>query len=71
MVISKLDALLVAKVIGDIPQNINFAIKGAVIKSFLDVNGIDYQSASSDIEKNGKEIAAEAQKFTVPVECYK
>lgn len=41
VVVAKLDALVVAKVTGDIPQNINFAIKGEVAQSFLRSHGIE------------------------------
>ena len=70
VVVSRLDALKVAEITGGLPQNINFAIKGVVVKSFLDVNSIDYQTAPSEVEKRGEEIAAEARKYTVPIECY-
>lgn len=73
VVVSKLDAKKFADAIGDIPQNINFAIKGTVVKSFLDTHGIDYQTASSSswTKNNGEEITAKAGEFTVPIECYK
>ncbi len=62
---------MVAKYTGDIPQNVNFAIKEAVVKSFLDIHNIDYQTAPSIDEKDGKQVATEAKKYTVPVECYR
>lgn len=55
------------------PQNVNFAIKFNVIEAFLKENGItDYAL----VKGSGKvidlrEIYKQAQKFTVPVLCYK
>jgi len=55
------------------PQNVNFAIKFDVIEAFLKENGItDYVL----VKGSGKvidlrEIYEQAQKFTVPVLCYK
>ncbi len=40
VVVAKLDALAVAKITGDVPQNINFAIKGEVAQSFLRSHGV-------------------------------
>ena len=39
IVVGKLDALEVASVTGDIPQNVNFAIKAGVARSFLQGSG--------------------------------
>jgi len=73
IVVSKLDALRVAKAIGDIPQNVNFAIKGDVARLFLEGHGVSLQSAHAGwgwLQK--KEDAAEkGREFTVLVECLK
>lgn len=42
IIVGKLDALLVAAATGDIPQNVNFAIKSNVAQSLMDANGINY-----------------------------
>jgi S1-C subfamily serine protease len=41
IIVSQLDALKVASVTGDIPQNVNFAIKASVAAAFLDAQGVD------------------------------
>ncbi len=48
VVVSKLDAIRLAKITGDIAQNVNFAINVNVLRAFLDANSVDYHSASSD-----------------------
>jgi S1-C subfamily serine protease len=70
VVVSKLDAVKVAKVTGDIPQNINFAIKGIVAQSLLDINGISYRTASSEHSVDTADAAARARQFTVVIECW-
>lgn len=42
---SKLNALRVAGVTADIPQNVNFAVNGATLQSFLDANGAGFRAA--------------------------
>ena len=42
MVVSKLDALKVVERIGDLPQNVNFAIRGEVMRGFLENNLVNF-----------------------------
>ena len=69
VVVSKLNALTIAKATGDIPQNINFAINGAVVKSFLDSQSVEYETGASTKKLESAEIGAAAKKFTFLVEC--
>ena len=71
VVTSKLNALFVAKEIGDIPQGANFAIKSSIVRIFLDLNNVDYETAPSRNPKTTSKIADEAQKFNLLVECWK
>jgi S1-C subfamily serine protease len=48
IVTSKLNAVRMARFTGDIPQNVNFALKADVARTFLDSRGITYQTAWSD-----------------------
>jgi S1-C subfamily serine protease len=68
LVVSKLNAVAVASLTGDIPQNINFAIKSDVIRIFLDSNRIKYES-NSGVPKSATELAERARLFTVQVLC--
>ncbi|MFZ0509129.1 MAG: tetratricopeptide repeat-containing serine protease family protein [Methylocella sp.] len=65
----KLNATKVASAIGDVPQNVNFAIKASVVATFLDSNGIHYDSGVSASVRPPADIAENARHFTVPVEC--
>ena len=71
VVVSKLDAIRVARATGDIPQNVNFAISAGASRAFLDAEGVPYETAPSLKELEPVEIAAAARKFTVLVECWK
>ncbi len=67
---SKLNALAMALITGDIPQNVNFAIKDSTAKSFLDSRGIVYETASSERTIESGEIGEIAKRFTYLIECY-
>lgn len=72
VVVAKLDAVSVAIATGDIPQNVNFGIKGAVARSFLSIHDIDYEVADSQSRSAGRPaVVSTATAFTVPVECWK
>ena len=43
VVSAKLDAVKVAAASGDLPQNVNFAVKSAIVASFLDANRVTYK----------------------------
>jgi S1-C subfamily serine protease len=69
VVSSKLNAVRVHEMTGDIPQNVNFAIKAALARSFLDAVGVDCQSRAPRSTRSTAEIAAEARDFVVKIEC--
>jgi hypothetical protein len=69
VVTSKLDALKLAQRIGDIPQNVNFAIKAQGLKRFLDGRGLSYQREVASAKMSVADIADLARAFTVQVEC--
>jgi tetratricopeptide (TPR) repeat protein len=66
---SKLNALHVARSFGDIPQNVNFAIKAEVARTFLDSKGITYQAARSEQQLSPADVGEIARSFTVYIEC--
>jgi S1-C subfamily serine protease len=71
VVVSKLDALKTAKLTGDVPQNVNFAINTNVLRSFLDANGVNYEDAKSSKQLAQPAVAEKAKGFSVLVECWK
>lgn len=69
IVVSKLDALKVAERVGDLPQNINFAIRGDVIRSFLDSQNISFTTSETSTKLENTEIASRGAAVTVLVRC--
>lgn len=70
VVVSKLDAGLVQGAIGDIPQNVNFAIRGEIARVFLASNGIQPEIAPEPASDTAPEdLAEKAAAFTYLIEC--
>lgn len=70
VVVSKLDALAAARLTGDIPQNVNFAIHVDAVRSFLDRKGVQYQLSQSEQRPSIADIADDASRYTVLVGCF-
>jgi S1-C subfamily serine protease len=66
---SKLDALQTAELTGDIPQNVNFAIKSQVAVDFLDWVGFRYETADSTQQLSVSDVGDKAAQFTFLIEC--
>ncbi len=73
VVVSKLNAMRTAEMTGgDIPQNVNFAIKGAEALAFLREHGVQPKtSASAGPDKRPPEIGDVAFPSTVYIQCYR
>jgi hypothetical protein len=71
IVVSKLDAIKMAKATGDIPQNVNFAIKADIARLFLEAQGVSLQPAQTGPPRKQEDVAATGREFTVLVECLK
>jgi S1-C subfamily serine protease len=74
VVVTKLNARAVAEETGDLPQNVNFAIKGAIAREFLasqgvvPVTGIASESRSA---LSNADVGDVGRRVTVLVECVK
>lgn len=53
----------------DIAQNVNFAVKGSLAKSFLDLHGVHYSESSARKTMSVADIADSARSFTIFIEC--
>src|SRR6516162_6687334 len=69
MVVSKLNVLRIARMTGDIPQNVNFAIPVSIITSVLDANSVKYQAGTFDGGKSTAGIVSTASPGVVSLEC--
>jgi hypothetical protein len=71
VIVSKLSAIQVAGLTGDIPQNINFAIKASVARNILEANGVPYSVAPSEMEVAIPDIGEQAGDYTLALYCMK
>ena len=68
---SKLDAVKVAGLIGDIPQNVNFALKASILRLFLDSHSIPYTVSDHSMNLAPAEVGDLSEQFTGIVVCLK
>jgi len=66
----KLNSIALARVTGDIPQNVNFAIKGEVAQLFMQANDVKF-SVMDNPKKSmpSEDIAARGRQIVVLVRC--
>lgn len=69
VVVSKLDALKMAARLGDLPQNVNFAIRGEVMRNFLETHRVSFAVSRSNAKLENTDIAAQGAAVTVRVRC--
>jgi TPR repeat protein len=69
VVSSKLNAMKIAGQTGDIPQNINFAIKADIARRFLDDNSIRYETASAGPVGSAADVGERIKRVTVFIQC--
>ena len=72
VVVSKLNAVAFARLTGDIPQNVNFAIKVSTLVNFLEAHNIRYEPAdTAAVGLPVTERAERAEASSTQIECYK
>jgi TPR repeat protein len=72
VVVSKLNALRVAAVTGDVPQNVNFAVNGMIARAFLAANGAQIDSGfTTPAAVETVDVAERAKRYTVMIECWR
>jgi hypothetical protein len=69
VVVAKLDTVKIAQLMGDVPQNVNFAIHWAEVRAFLDEEGIQYRKSPSARPISTANIAAVASRMSVAIDC--
>jgi S1-C subfamily serine protease len=70
VVSAKIDAIKVAGITGDIPENVNFALNVSVVRTFLDSHGVIYLTAVSTGERPVPDIGDRGKSITELVECW-
>jgi S1-C subfamily serine protease len=69
VVAAKINALKIAKATGDLPENINFAIKIGAVRDFLDNSVVPYQTSEPGAEVKTEQIARNARSYTMLISC--
>jgi serine protease Do len=69
VVVAKLDAAKVADLYDDIPQNVNFAVRGEIAKLFLTQNGVEPVIADQADWMAPEALAELAQGYTFLITC--
>lgn len=70
VVVSKLNAQRIARSTGDIPQNVNFAVKGTIAVDFLRRNGVQPRmAATAEPPRGAAEVGEVAHPSTVFLRC--
>ncbi|WP_298878905.1 S1C family serine protease [uncultured Bradyrhizobium sp.] len=69
VVTGKIPGLRIAALTGDIPENINFAIKTGALRDFLDNSVVPYQTAEPKGELKTADIAGNARAYTMLISC--
>jgi len=69
IVSSKLNAMKIAGQTGDLPQNINFAIKSDLARKFLETYAVAYETAPANTPMSAADVGERMKRITVFVEC--
>lgn len=70
VIVSKLNAVAVANAVGDLPQNVNFAIKGELALAFLRSNGVEPRLLPDGAKRLAvPEVVESARRFTHLILC--
>jgi len=70
VIVSTLDVLKVASVIGNVPQNVNFAVHWSAVRAFLDEKSVPYRKETSQRALTTHEVATLASEMSVALDCY-
>jgi S1-C subfamily serine protease len=69
IVTSKLDAIEINRVSGDLPQVVNFAIRHELAISFMRRNGVEPETSPPGEPIRKTDLASEAAAYTLPITC--
>lgn len=71
VIFAKLDTLAIASATGDIPQNVNFAIKNDIVQRFLKSANVNVTYGDSINKRHPADTGEDARKFTIFIDCLK
>lgn len=67
MAVYKLDALRLAEKLGDLAQNVNFAVRGDTVRAFLEAQRVDFLVSDASAKLENTELARRGAAVTVRV----
>jgi len=70
VVVYRLDDSTIADQTGTLPQNMNYGIKGYILKNFADLYNIEYVAKKKSATMSARSIARNAESSSVLVKCY-
>jgi serine protease Do len=65
----KLNAMKMVAAGGDLPQNVNFALKASVVANFLDKERVSYDTGSATTPMQPADLAGHAKTMSVFIAC--
>jgi len=71
VVVAKLNAASAMEATGDIPQNVNFALKASLAEDFLKGNEIKHESVPKGKDRSVPDVVDVARRVSVKVLCYR
>jgi S1-C subfamily serine protease len=71
VVVAKLDAIRVADITGDIPENVNFSISRDVVVDFLKSSSVPFQQKPSLRKLKTSDVAVLAKLISIAITCIK
>jgi S1-C subfamily serine protease len=71
VVVSKLSKVKFAKMVGSIPENVNFGIKASTVRQFLSSSGLPSKWATRSKDISTRDLAKIAKNQAVMVVCQK
>ena len=69
VVVSKLDALKLAEKLGDLAQNVNFAVRGDTVRAFLEAQRVNFLVSDAGAKLENTDLAKRGAQVTVRVRC--
>jgi S1-C subfamily serine protease len=70
VVVARLDAIELLRQTGELPENVNFAIKSSVAQTFLEANDVRVSTHTSSSRRDQTEIAAMGTRIAALIRCY-
>jgi len=68
--VAMLDSDIVHEQTGTMPQNVNFAVKGSVLRIFLDAHGVEFSAVSAKPSMDRRKMAKNVTRALFAIQCW-